>query len=448
MLPHLTRRQWLYYGYPAMALAVIAFIFLATMVKPAPPKSLDLITGNKDGAYYRFALAYQEFLKREGVTLNIVNSAGSVENLAQMRNRDKPISAGFVQGGLGFLTLNPQQNPPDDAALQSLATVAYEPIWIFTTKNDIDSVSKLTGHRVAIGPEGSGTRKVAQDLLHDAGLLDKELTLFDEGGVAANAKLKAGELDFVITVAAAESPVVQELIRAPNVKLVSLQQAGALARRLPYLQPVVLPQGVFDLKKNLPERDITLLATTANLVVRDDIHPALAYLLIEAAVQTNGKPGILHRPGDFPSAKATDFPLAEEAKRYFATGRPFLQRYLPYWLANFTERMLVILIPILAVLIPALRFIPDIWKWRMDNKLYKWYGELMRIERDMFKHGVHPAEVPRNIATLNQMEREASDLDLPVEYTDKLYTLRQHIDFVRARMNNVKVDGPGPLSQL
>ncbi len=448
MFPHLTRKQWLYYGYPAIALSLVAFILLASLVKPAPPKSLELITGSKDGAYYRFALAYQEILKREGVTLNIINSAGSVENLARMRSKDKPVTAGFIQGGLGYLSLNPQQDTPDETALQSLATVAYEPVWIFTTRNDIDSISKMWGYKVAIGPEGSGSRKVAIDLFHDAGLQDSELTLSDASGLDASVKLQSGEVDIVFIVSAAESPAVQALVRAPNVKLVSLTQAGALARRLPYLQPVLLPQGVFDLKHNLPARDITLLATTANLVIRDDIHPALAYLLLEAAVQTNGKPGILNRPGDFPSAKATDFPLADEAKRYFANGRPFLQRYLPYWLANFTERMVVILLPILAVLIPALRFIPDIWKWRMDNKLYKWYGELLRIERDMFKNGVHPADVPRNVAMLNQIERDAGDLDLPVEYTDKLYTLRQHIDFVRARMNNVKIEGPGPLSTL
>lgn len=448
MLPHLTRKQWLYYGYPAIGLALLAFILLSTFVKPAPPKALTITTGAKDGAYYKFALAYQEKLKREGVTLNIVNSAGSVENLAWLRDKSKHVETGFVQGGLGYLNLNPEQSNAEENIIQSLATVAYEPVWIFTTRNDVDAITKMWGYKIAIGAEGSGTRKVALDLLHDAGLMDSEVTFSDAGGLAAAAKLKAGEIDVMFTVAAAESPTVQDLLRAEKVKLVSLTQASALGRRLPYLQPVLFPQGVVDLKKNIPAHDVTLLATTANLVIRDDIHPALAYLLIDAAVQTHSAPGVLHRPGDFPSPRATDFKLADEAKRYFATGRPFLQRYLPYWLANFVERMLVILLPIIAVLIPALKLIPDLWKWRMDRKLYRWYGELLRIERDMFKHGVHPADVPRNVATLNQMEREAGDLQLPIEYTDKLYTLRQHIDFVRARMNNVEVDGPGPLSAL
>jgi hypothetical protein len=284
--------------------------------------------------------------------------------------------------------------------------------------------------------------------LHDAGLQDSEITLSDASGLVAAAKLKSGDVDVLFAVVAPESPLIQELLRMPNIQLVSLQQSSAVARRLPYMQPILFPQGVFDLKANIPSKDVTLLATTANLVVREDIHPALAYLMLDAAAQVHGVPGLLNRPGDFPNARATDFKLSDESKRYFASGRPFLQRYLPYWLANFTERMLILLVPILAVLIPAIKLIPDVWKWRMDKKLYTWYGELLRIERDMFKHGVHPADVPRNIATLNQMEREASDLALPVEYTDKLYTLRQHIDFVRARMNNVEIDGPGPLSQL
>jgi TRAP transporter TAXI family solute receptor len=448
MFPNLTRRQWLYFGYPAIALAVLAFLLLAIFVKPAPANSFAITTGAKDGAYYKFALAYQEILQREGVTLNILNSQGSVENLRWLRDQSKHVEAGFVQGGLGYLNLNPQQPQQGDNLIQSLATVAYEPVWIFTTHHDVDSIAKTKPYKMAIGSEGSGTRKVALELLHDAGLMDGELSLSDAGGLAAANLLKAGELDVMFTVAAAESPTVQDLLRAPNVHLVSLAQANALSRRLPYLQPVLFPQGVFDMQKNIPARDVTLLATTANLVIRDDIHPALAYLLMEAAMQTHSAPGILHRPGEFPSARATDFKLADEAKRYFATGTPFLKRYLPYWLANFAERLLVILVPILAILIPLLQLIPSIWKWRMDHKLYSWYGELLKIERDMFKHGVHPADVPRNIATLNQMEREAGHLDLPVEYSDKLYTLRQHIDFVRARLNKVNIDGPGPLSVL
>jgi TRAP transporter TAXI family solute receptor len=448
MLPHLTRRQWLFYALPAMLLGLLIFILLATFVKPAPPSRISITTGAKDGAYYRYALAYQEQLQRQGVTLNIVNSQGSVENLQWLRDPAKGIEVGFVQGGLGYLSLNPRQSDIDEGALQSLATIAYEPVWIFTNRKDIDSIAKMWSYKVAIGAEGSGTRKVALELLHDAGLIDSELTLSDSGGMAAADKLKANELDVMFVVASAESPTVQALLRTPSVRLVNLAQASALSRRLPYLQPILFPQGVFDMKKNIPDRDITLLTTTANLVIRDDLHPALAYLLIDSAVLTHGAPGLLNRPGDFPSPRATDFKLADEAKRYFATGRPFLQRYLPYWLANFAERMLVILLPILAVLIPAIKLIPDIWKWRMDKKLYRWYGELMRIERDMFKHGVHPADVPRNVSVLNQMEREAGDLQLPQEYSDKLYTLRQHIDFVRARLNNVKVDGPGPLSQL
>lgn len=435
------------FGLPLLAAAALLFAVLAHWLKPAPPKRLAIATGAADGAYYRYAQRYRERLARDGIALEIVNTRGSIDNLARLRDAHQPVQAAFVQGGLGYLSLNPQQPPRDEVPLQSLATVTYEPVWLFTRRDDIDGLPPLRGLRVAVGPEGSGVRKVALDLLHDAGIPDGAVRALDAGGMAAAEQLLRGEADAVFLVSAAEAPPVQRLLREPGVRLASIAQSAAISRRMPYLQPILFPQGVVDLQANIPPRDVTLLATTANLVIREDLHPALAYLLLEAAVEVHGAPGLLQRPGEFPSPKATDFPLADESRRYFTSGRPFLQRYLPFWLANLAERLLLILLPILAVLIPLLRAVPDWWRHRMDRKLYRWYGELLHIERDIFKQEVHPADVPRHVAKLNQMERDVDAMGLPLDYSDKLYTLRQHIDFVRARLNHVRVDGPGPLSQ-
>jgi hypothetical protein len=244
-------------------------------------------------------------------------------------------------------------------------------VWIFTRDKTRDSLLELSGLRVAIGPEGSGTRKVALDLLTDAGLPSSAMKLEPVTNLAAVEQFKAGTIDAVILVASPQAPSVQTMLLLPEAHLVNVAQSQALARRVPYLQPILFPQGVVDIKGNIPPRDTTLLTTTANLVMRDDLHPALAFLLLDAANSIHGAPGILNRPGDFPSSKATDFPLADEAKRYFSTGRPFFQRYLPFWLANLAERLLIILIPLMAVAIPLIKMIPDIYKWRMDGRLYK-----------------------------------------------------------------------------
>ena len=189
-----------------------------------------------------------------------------------------------------------------------------------------------------------------------------------------------------------------------------------------------------DLKNDRPARDVTLLASTANLVIREDVHPALAYLLLEAAVEVHSGPGLLHRPGDFPSARATDFPQASEAKRYFQTGRPFLQRYLPFWLANFIERMLVLLLPLIAVVYPLVKVLPEIFFWRQKNKIFKWYGELKFLEGDLAREDMPVEERAGHLARLDAIEAEAAALHVPLAFSDRVYTLRGHIPYVRQNL--------------
>ena len=214
----------------------------------------------------------------------------------------------------------------------------------------------------------------------------------------------------------------------------NLDNALALSRRFPYLKPVTLVRGVFDLKNDMPARDIQLVATQANLVIREDLHPALAYLLLEAAVEIHGTPGLFHQPGEYPTPMATDWPLAEEAKRYFKTGRPFLQRYLPFWLANFVERMLVLLVPIIAVVVPLFKWLPSLFAWRQHSKINRWYGELKFLERDAASREIVGDELAKTLDRLDRIEQDAAHLAIPLAFSDRVYTLREHIDYVRARL--------------
>lgn len=417
-------------------LLIAAAFFIATrFIKPAPPDTLTLTTGAPDGAYHAFALRYKDVFEREGVKLVIKPSNGSVDNLARLKDDAANVDAGFVQGGLGLLSLNPQRQPAEETTLFSLANLFYEPVWVFYQgRQEITQFAQLKGMRVAIGAPGSGTRKVALELLGAAGVDATNATLSDEGGRAARELIEQGRLDAVFLIAAPEAPVVQALFKTPKLRLMSVAQAEGYARRFPYLAAVALPRGVVDLKNDVPARDVTLLAGTANLVVRDDVHPALAYLLLEAAVEVHGSPGLLHRPGDFPTAKATDFPLSSEAKRYFQSGRPFLQRYLPFWLANFIERMLVLLIPLVAVVYPVVKALPEIFFWRQKNKIYKWYGELKFLESDLARVTMAAEERARHLARLDAIEAEAAALHVPLAFADRVYTLRGHIAYVRQHL--------------
>lgn len=418
-----------------VAALAVGLWLLARLISPSPPSNVEMTTGATDGASHQFALKYQSYLKANGVTLRLLPSSGSVENLARL-NSGTPI--GFVQSGLGTLTLDPASSA-DEPPLQSLGVVGYEPVWMFTASSELalamrKGMGALRGKKVAAGAPGSGTRKVALELLEGYGVTASNSTLSTASGVSAANELLAKTLDAVILIGAPQSPAVQLLLERSDVQLVSIDNAEGLTRRLPYLSLVTLKAGSVNPQLDLPARDITLLTTTANLVIRNDLHPALAYLLLEAAKEVHKAATLLSRPGEFPNPRGTDFPLADEAQRYFKDGRPFLQRYLPYWAANALQRLLLILVPLLAVAIPVFKTIPQLMDYRESNRLYKRYRDLLDIELTLRSNPHDGANAATVLAKLDQIDRDITNAKFSLDFTDRVYTLRQHVDYVRAQL--------------
>lgn len=439
VIPSFTRKQS--YILSAAVIAVLCiFIWLLTKyISPAPPSKIEMTTGAVDGASHQFALKYQTYLKANRVTLELKPSTGSVQNLERL-NAGTPI--GFVQGGLGILSIDPQQSD-EDTPLRSLGVVGYEPIWLFASSGELakklsQGLGVLAGKNVAIGAQGSGTRKVALDLLQSYGVTAANANLSaDSGLVAANALL-AKKLDAIVIIGAPQTPAVQLLLDKPEVQLVSIEHAEGIARRLPYLSLVTLKAGSVNPQRDLPAQDITLLSTTANLVVRDDLHPALAYLLLEAARDVHKGATLLNKPAEFPNPRGTDFPLANEAQRYYKDGRPFLQRYLPYWAANALQRLLLVIVPLLAIAIPIIRAIPGLLTFKERNRLYRRYGVLLDLERDLRARQLTAAEIVEASAKLDQVEHDISEMKFSLDFTDRIYTLRQHVDYVRMQLQKEK----------
>jgi TRAP-type uncharacterized transport system substrate-binding protein len=464
LIPVLNARQRMALLAAVAVLAAAATWAIVRYLSPSPPRTLTLSTGAADGAYHQFGLKYQAILKDSGVSLVLAPSSGSVENLKRLE--DGSASAGFVQGGLGLLALDPLKGA-SDTNLRSLATVAFEPVWIFSRKLDLSNgLGALAGKRIAVGTADSGNYRVAASLLATYGVLDANgvpvaitpakppgpssgtTQLILEGGMAAAAKLQAGLADAVILVAAPQAQAVALLLEDSSVDLASLRHADGLARRFPYFQVVSLKRGSINPQRNLPDKDVALIATTANLVVPDELHPALAYLLLDAARQTHSRPSLVSRAGDFPSPQGTDFPLAEEADRYFKNGRPFLQRYLPYWLANFVQRLILVMVPLLAVLVPVFKFVPSLLDWLQQNKLYRHYGELKFLEGDLAARTLDPDETRAAHAQLDRIERDIIANKFALDFSDRVFTLRQHVDYVReklqAQAQAMRTAAPGP----
>ncbi len=420
-----------------LLLAVAASWVVVRYVSPSPPRSIGFSAGATDGAYYQFALKYKEVFAQNGVTLNVQTSSGSVENLSRLQKADAT-DAAFVQGGLAGRSLGAAPGDDEDdptAGLRALAVVGYEPVWVFTRLPKLSGgLQALQGKTVGVGAAGSGSQKLALQLLGAYGITAQQATLVSESPLAAAQKLIDKKLDALIFVAAQQAPAVALLLSNPEIELVGLEHAEGLTRRFPFLQTVQLRRGSVDFAHNLPPRDTPLLATTLNLVVSDDLHPALAYLLLEAAHQTHRSPGLLHAPDDFPSAKGADFSLADAAERFFKNGRPFLQRYLPCWMAKFVQRLLVMLVALVAILFPILKLAPALIEWREKALLSRRYGDLKFLELDIASRTLSPSETQAALAQLDTMEREARAAKFSLDFADRVYTMRQHVDYVRHQL--------------
>ena len=426
-LHHVSLRDLILVIVPLALIAIAAFWIAYQFVRPAPPKTLTMTTGAEGGAYRAFAERYRAILARNDIDLKLLPSSGSIENLRRLEDENSGVDVGFVQSG--------SRAGGDATGLVSLGSLYYEPLWVFyRDKVALDRLSQLQGKRVSIGPEGSGIRKLALQLLAANAATQQPTILLDLGMADAAAALQRREIDALFIIAGPDSVVVQKLLRTDGVRLMNFSQALAYTRLFPFLSSVVVPHGAIDLARNIPARDTTLLSPTADLVARETLHPALMILLIQAATEVHGHAGLFQRPGEFPAPTATDFPLSDEARRFYQSGPSFLQRYLPFWVAVFVQRMIVLLVPLIAVLIPLMRILPSLYTWRVTRPIYRWYGELKFLEHDL-EQNRDPQKTAEYLKRLDHIEDRVSRLKVPLAYSGQFYTLREHIAFVRDMIN-------------
>jgi hypothetical protein len=178
--------------------------------------------------------------------------------------------------------------------------------------------------------------------------------------------------------------------------------------------------------------DVTVFASKASLVVRRDVHPAIQYLLLSTAVQIHSGVSMFHRAGHFPAAEGIELPLSSEAVQFYKSGQPFLQHNLPFWMASLAGRLLILLIPTVAVLYPMFRFLPGLYGWLMRRKIARLYGELRFLEDEITSGG--PTDRTQLMARLDQLEKQANQLRMPIAYESMMYLLRNHISIVRTRL--------------
>ncbi|WP_374669948.1 TAXI family TRAP transporter solute-binding subunit [Ramlibacter sp.] len=411
----------------ALALLAAAYWWL----DPNPPKRVVLATGPAQSAYDQIGQRYQRALAAHGIQVVLRPTDGSSANLALLR--EHKVDLGFVQGG----SAEPQPEG-EEGGLASLGSLFLEPVWVFYRAEvarrlpgkALTSPTQLTGLRVNVGTPGSGVPALVNRLLEANRMDPGALTLSRLDQTPATVAFLAGELDVIVFASAPESLLVQMLLMTPGVQLMDFAHSEAYARRMPFLSPVVLPRGVVDLARDQPPQDVRLVATTTSLLAQADTHPALVQLFTQAAREVHGSAGWFNRAGAFPTADHAEYPLAPEAERALRTGRPFLQRWLPFWIANLVERMWLALGIILAVLLPLSRVVPPLYAFRIRSRVFRWYGQLRDIEAQLAAPGADAAAL---IAELEALDTRVAGIQVPLAYTDELYALRQYIGAVRRR---------------
>lgn len=408
-----------------LALAVAIFWFFHS----APPRTITITSGPEGSIFRMNAEKYAKILARNGVTLKILDSEGSLENLKRLLDPKSRVDIGFVQGGVAT-------NLDGKNKLVSLGSVLYEPVMIFYRgAKRYELLSEMAGRRISIGEEGSGARALALVLLEANGIKPGGPTpllgLDSDDAVKA---LLAGKLDAVLLMGdSASIQNIRTLLRAPGIQLYDFTQADAYTRRIHYLSRLVLPKGSIDFGKNIPDHDVQLIGPTAEIIARPDLHPALSDLLLEAAREVHGGAGLLRKQGEFPAPLEHEFPISADAQRFYKSGKSFLYRYLPFWMASLVNRVLVVFVPLILVIIPGIKLIPALYRWKINLGIYRWYRALLMVERELTRD-VSKERKTELFERLDEIEQAVNTMKVPASFAEQFYVLRGHIDFVRERL--------------
>lgn len=416
---------------PPLLLVILAGVIAYRIIDPSPPKVVTLSAGQENSAYENLAKRYAAVLAREGIEVKVIRSEGSLENLDRLKNPDSGIDIAFVQSGSTDLI------QAEKIGLVSLGSLFVEPVWLFYRADErLDHLRQFRHLKINVGPPGTGVPQLFGKLLTANGIDPKNVSLTDMENTASTVALLAGKIDGMVFSSAPEGLLIQMLLQTPGIRLFNFSQSEAYSRRFSFLSAVSLPKGIINLGRSQPGRDVQLIAPTATLVAREDLHPALIDLFVQAAAEIHGGPGWFQRRGDFPNAYFTEIPLAASAEKFFKQGPPLLTRYLPFWLANFFDRMWLVMVALGALLLPLSRVVPPLYVWKVRSRIYRWYGQLRSVEvaveeaseankRDVCHH---------QLTRLNEIEQRVNQLTIPLSFAEELYELRSHINFVRKRI--------------
>jgi len=412
---------------PIVLFGFVLFYLTSKFIEPAPKKELTIAAGSKYGTYYKVAQEYKKLLEKENVSVNILETKGSLENTQLLQ--DKKADIGFVQSG--SLNKKNQQN------IQSLASIYYEPLWIFY-KNEgyqINYIIELIGKKIAIGSTGSGTFDLSRKILNDNGINSSNSEFLTYNSNKAKEALSNGEIDVLLTVISPDSNMVQELLEDPKINVLSIQRAQAYSRKYAYLSTLNLYEGTMDLYRNIPNNNMNLLAATANLVTTQGVPHELIRLLLKKVKEVHKHKSLFAQENQFPNTLNLDTEINNEALKYLRNGDSWLESIFPYWIASNMDRLKILLIPLLTLMFPLFKGVAPLYRWTMRSKIYKWYKTINEIDKKL--KGLNNSELKIELENLEALQTSIQEhTNVPMSFMGEYYNLLMHIELIINKINN------------
>ncbi len=410
---------------PVILLIIATFYITIQFIQPAPKKEITIATGSKTGSYYKTALIYKKLLEKENVKVNLLTSAGSIENINLLKENKADVA--FIQNGT-ILEKNVSN-------IKSLASIYYEPLWVFYRNEgfNVDYIIQFFSKKIAIGKEGSGTKDLSEKILADNGINNENSQIFHYDLQKAKEELEKGNIDTMFIVSSHKSQIIEDLLANPYINILSFKRAKAYSRKYPFLEALTLYEGTLDLFKNLPDENISLLSTTANLVVKEDFSEELIRLLLKKLKEVHNKKELFSKAEQFPNDLNMQLEMHEEASRYFKYGDTWLEKIFPYWIASNIDRLKLLIIPLLTLLFPLFKGVFPLYNWTMRSKIYKWYEQVKELDNKLDSLNIE--SLKKELTKLEKLKIEIKEeTKVPLSYMGEYYNLQLHIDLIENKI--------------
>jgi NMT1-like family len=411
------------------AILVAALYVTYRLVDPLPPRHFTIAGGIAGSGYENFARQYARILARHGVELEIRNSAGAVQDLDLLRDPASGVQAALTTFGI--------TQPADADILYSLGGISVAPIFIlYRNAEPITVFAQFRGKRLSLGAPGTALRSLMLEVLKATDGLDPSTKVLDLDYTQSIDALIAGEIEVAIIPQLDNDSTLLRALGAPGIRLMSVAQAEAIAKTVPGLKHVVLWRGLIDLRRDIPNSDDDLLASTNRILVRKNLHPALQYLLLEAMREVHWPAGNFNHLGEFPAEQPNDLPLSSATEAFYRSGPTFWQRYTSFWLTSLLNRIVFFVIPVVAAMIPLIGFARPFYRWLHIRRIDQLHWSLGKLERELTQSADN-SRFAEYQTRIDEIESAVQSLRVARPFEADLHRLRIHLRMVQEDLRRI-----------